>query len=45
MVSVALFWKKIGILTLDEILDLHGCKCDANGVANIEHSYLHHANV
>ena len=26
------------VLTLDEILDLHGCKSDANKVANIEHS-------
>ena len=26
------------ILSLDEILDLHGCKCDANKLANIEHS-------
>ena len=25
------------IVTLDEILDLHGCKCDANSMLNIKH--------
>ena len=27
----------MGIITLDEILDLHGCKCDANKVENDLH--------
>ena len=31
------------MLSLDEILDLHGCKYDAIIIANIEHFiYLHH---
>ena len=32
--EIVLMWEGA---SLDEILDLHGCKCDANNMPNIKH--------